>query len=113
MSLMIILAFSVAVMADSEDFSGDLPQSDPALPPALRHAPRDKGASGDELRLQALQKLKARFDAADTNRDARLTADEAKAGGLGFVSQHFADIDTAQRGSVTFEEVRKFVQSRR
>ncbi len=113
MSLMHILAFSVAVLADSEDFSADLPQGDPVVPPALRQAPRDNGASGDALRQQVLKKLKARFDAADINHDARLTADEAKTAGLGFVTQHFADIDSEQRGSVSFDDIKKFVQSRR
>jgi hypothetical protein len=113
MSLMTILAFSIAVLADSEDFSADLPQGDPVVPPALRQAPREKGASGDELRQQVIQKLKARFDAADTNHDARLTADEAKTAGLGFVAAHFADIDTAKRGSVSFDDLKKYLQSRR
>jgi hypothetical protein len=112
MSLMTILAFTI-ITADSEAFSTDVPQSDPAVPPALRQAPREKSASGEDLRLQVMQKLKARFEAADADHDARLTQDEAKAGGLGFVTQHFADIDTAHRGSVSFDEVRKFVQSRR
>jgi hypothetical protein len=112
MSLMTLLAFSI-IVTDGEAFYSDLPQADPVVPPALRQAPRDKGASGDELRQQVLQKLKARFDAADADHDTRLTQDEAKAGGLGFVTQHFADIDTAQRGSVSFDDVRKFVQARR
>ncbi len=112
MSLMTILAFSI-IVTDSEAYLADMPQADPVVPPALRQAPRDKGASGDELRQQVLQKLKARFDAADADRDGRLTQDEAKAGGLGFVTQNFTDIDTAQRGSVGFDDVRKFVQARR
>ncbi len=112
MSLMTILAFSI-MAAESEAFAADMPQGDPVVPPALRQAPRDKGASGEDLRRQVLQKLKARFDAADADHDTRLTQDEAKAGGLGFVTRHFADIDAAQRGSVSFDDVRKFVQSRR
>jgi hypothetical protein len=112
MSLITILAFTI-IAADSEAFSTDVPQSDPAVPPALRQAPREKGASGDDLRQQVMQKLKARFEAADADRDARLTQDEAKAGGLGFVTQHFADIDTGHRGSVSFDDVKKYMQARR
>ncbi len=112
MSLLTILAFSI-LAADGEAYASDLPQGDPVVPPALRQAPRENSASGDDLRQQVIQKLKARFDAADADRDARLTQDEARAGGLGFVAQHFTDIDTAHRGSVSFDEVRKFVQSRR
>ncbi len=114
MSLTILLAFSIAVGADAEAFTSDLPQGDPVLPPALRQQQsRDKPSSGDELRQQVMQKLKARFDAADSDHNARLTLEEAKAAGLGFVAQHFAEIDTAKRGSVSFEEVRKYMQSRR
>lgn len=114
MSLSILLAFSIAVGADAEAFSSDLPQGDPVLPPALRQQQsKDKPSSGEELRLQVMQKLKARFDMADGDHNARLTLDEAKAAGLGFVAQHFSEIDTAQRGSVSFEEIRKYVQSHR
>jgi hypothetical protein len=111
MSLIYALAFSIVVIGDNESFTSDMAVDDPVVPPALRQAPREKPAGGEELRQQVVQKLRARFDAADTDHDTRLTQSEAKAGGLGFVSSRFTEIDTAQRGSVSFDDIRKYMQA--
>lgn len=111
MSLIPLLAFSIIMAGDSDISASDMPVGDPVLPPTLRQAPREKPASGDDLRLQVLKKMKARFDAADSDHDTRLTQDEAKAGGLVFVANHFAAIDTARRGSISFDDVRKYMQA--
>jgi hypothetical protein len=45
------------------------------------------------------------FNAANTTHDGHLTLAQAKAADLDRIIVHFADIDTAKRGYVTFNEV--------
>ncbi|MES2324345.1 MAG: EF-hand domain-containing protein [Pseudomonadota bacterium] len=86
----------------------------PSLPPALRSKPSpDTPASGAALRAQAVQKLKARFEQADLDASGSLTVDEARSAGLGYVVNHFGDIDSAGRGKVSFDDLKKHLQARR
>lgn len=85
----------------------------PALPPALRTPSAQPPASGAALRNEALQKLKRRFDQADLDASGSLTRDEAQRAGLGYVVASFDEIDSAHRGKVSFDEVRKYMQQRR
>lgn len=87
----------------------------PALPPALRsQGPSTTPAtSGEALRSEALQKLRRRFEEAELDGDGKLSEDEAKRAGLGFIAGNFAEIDTAKAGKVSFDDVRKFMQQRR
>ncbi len=50
-------------------------------------------------------KLQARFDAANTTHDGRLTLQQAEAAGLKPIVAHFSAIDIKNRGYVTFNEV--------
>lgn len=56
------------------------------------------------------QKLQERFTNADANGDGRLTAEEAD-GNMPRVFQHFSEIDSAGRGSVTLDEIRAYLAS--
>ncbi|TFW22299.1 EF-hand domain-containing protein [Duganella callida] len=83
--------------------------ADPYQRPALRDA-----ASGPILlRYQSMQKLKKRFDAADLDGNGVLSRDEARAAGLGFIDKNFDHIDTAQRGSVSFDDLKTYLIQRR
>lgn len=88
-------------------------RADPYLPPAKRVPSSEAAASGEALRAQALQKLKQRFDQADLDANGSLTLDEARHAGLGYVAQHFADIDSAHSGKVSFEDLRHYMAQRR
>jgi Ca2+-binding EF-hand superfamily protein len=85
---------------------------DPYIPPGMRKPPRD-GAAGPVLQFHAMQKLKKRFEEADVNGDGLLSRDEAHKAGLGFVEKNFDHIDSAQRGSVNFEDLKAFIIQRR
>ncbi|MFS2138224.1 EF-hand domain-containing protein [Duganella sp. Dugasp56] len=85
---------------------------DPYIPPGMRKPPRD-GAAGPVLQFHAMQKLKRRFEEADLNGDGYLSRDEAHKAGLGFVEKNFDHIDSAQRGSVNFEDLKAFIIQRR
>ena len=53
------------------------------------------------------QMLNGRFASADANGDGQLSSAEAKSG-MPFVSRHFAEIDTENRGSITLEQIRGY-----
>jgi Ca2+-binding EF-hand superfamily protein len=50
------------------------------------------------------QRVQNRFNAADTNHDGKLTLAEAQVG-MPRVAQHFAEIDTAKKGYITFSQL--------
>lgn len=86
---------------------------EPYLPPTLRKPLRDYSSSPVVLRYQAMQKLKKRFDDADQDGSGTLTREEARKAGLGFVDKNFDHIDTAQRGNVTFDDLKSYLIQRR
>ncbi len=59
-----------------------------------------------------LQQLQARFAAADTDHDGKLTPAEARAG-MPRVAQHFAEIDTDHKGYLTLDDIERFLAARR
>ncbi len=88
-------------------------ETGPMLPPALRKQAPAPSASGAALRVQAMSKLKIRFEQADVNASGTLTREEASGAGFGFIARHFDAIDTAKRGSVSFEELAAFMQQKK
>ncbi|MDE8348047.1 MAG: hypothetical protein POG74_00995 [Acidocella sp.] len=60
---------------------------------------------GDHRHMAMDQKMHDRFNAANTTHDGHLTLAQATAADLKPVVKHFAEIDTAKRGYVTFNEV--------
>lgn len=87
-------------------------QQEPYVPKEQRIPSREPAASGDELRAKVQQKLRKRFDDADADHSGTLTKQEAEQAGLGYVAAHFAEIDTANRGEVKFEEVQAWMRKR-
>lgn len=86
---------------------------EPYLPPALRKPLRDYSSGPVLLRYQAMQKLKKRFDDADQDGNGTLSRDEARKAGLGFVDKNFDHIDTAQRGNISFDDLKTYLIQRR
>ena len=85
----------------------------PYLPPDKRSPSPEPAASGPALRMQAIQKLKQRFEQADLDANGLLSKDEASKGGLGFVVNNFDAIDRAHRGAVSFDDLRAYLAERR
>lgn len=98
--------------AQTASAGAPLPHPEPYVPPALRKAPSAPAASGAQLRRQAMQKLRQRFEEADLDASGSLTREEARRAGLGFVDKHFDQIDSAQRGKISFDELSAFLQQR-
>jgi uncharacterized protein YcbK (DUF882 family) len=59
-----------------------------------------------------VQKLHARFDAADTDHDGKLTLAEAQTG-MPRVAKAFDQIDTTHTGTITFDQLIAFIQTQR
>lgn len=65
------------------------------------------------LQYRAMQRLKKRFDEADTDGSGSLSREEASKAGLSFVNRNFEHIDTRQRGDITFDDLKAYVMQRR
>jgi carboxypeptidase C (cathepsin A) len=83
---------------------------DPWVPQELRNAARAKSTRGETLDAQVEDKLRAEFAGSAPN--GSLTVDEARAAGLGFVAANFEAIDAARRGTVRFEDLKRFLKER-
>lgn len=80
---------------------------------AQARSPAAAPASGAVLRAQSMDALRLRFDEADLDKSGNLTEEEARRANFGFVAAHFSMIDTSKRGTVSFDEVIKFMQRTR
>jgi hypothetical protein len=85
---------------------------DPALPEALRHSVPAKATHGAALQAQVEAKLRARFMGADDHRLGHITRAQAEAAGLGYVARDFDQIDRAGHGSVSWAQVRDWLEAR-
>jgi len=56
--------------------------------------------------------FKAKFEAANTTNDGKLTKDQAQAGHMGMVVKNFDAIDADHKGYVTLEDVKAFRAAR-
>ena len=111
-----ILAISTLLAAATAQAGSFL---DPGKPPAAaqqaaqaenRARPASVGATLDS---EALARLRASFDAADTAHRGTLSAAEAQAGGFGWITQHFDAIDARHAGRVSFDDVARYLASQR
>ena len=66
----------------------------------------------EEVWDAALVKLARQFGAADTQNTGSITQAQARAAGLGYVANHFRQIDASGRGRVSFSDVQRYVQAR-
>jgi hypothetical protein len=89
------------------------PYSDAYVPRSMRPPQRDSAPGPALLRFATLQKLKKRFEDADTDHSGTLNREEARQAGLGIVDKNFDSIDTAQRGNVSFDDLNAYLIQRR
>jgi hypothetical protein len=101
-----------AQVADAPAANSEVPIRDPWVPPALRKSAKAVPTEGATLQAQVEQKLRADFDRADVNRTGTLTREQAGAAGLGFIAQHFDEIDTRKSGKVAFDDLKRFLRAR-
>ncbi|CAJ2904062.1 hypothetical protein [Burkholderia pseudomallei] len=87
----------------------------PFFPKTASAVPASASATtGAQLQQQAQSRLAASLGANGALRNgAALTKAQAQASGLGYVAQHFDEIDTARTGKVTLKQVQQFIEQRR
>ncbi|WP_241285051.1 EF-hand domain-containing protein [Burkholderia cenocepacia] len=85
---------------------------DPYVPPAARHATAGTQTTGAALHAQVVRKLARQFSAADTQNTGSITEAQARAAGLGYVANHFRQMDAAGSGRVSFADVQRYMQAR-
>ena len=78
--------------------------------PSSRPAPLTP-STGTQLQQQAQQRVEARLGANSAlNNGASITKAQAQSSGLGYIAQHFDQIDTAHTGRVSMSDVRQYLQ---
>ncbi|MEM5403815.1 2-oxoglutarate dehydrogenase [Paraburkholderia sp. BR10937] len=78
--------------------------------PSNRPAPLTP-STGTQLQQQAQQRVEARLGATSAlSNGASITKAQAQSSGLGYIAQHFDQIDTAHTGRVSMSDVRQYLQ---
>lgn len=103
------LGASAAWAAEPIAVTMEQPLRDPWVPPDARQPSTTPPTEGAALRAQVERKLKRDFDAADLNHSGSLTREQAAAAGLGFIAQHFDEIDRQKTGAVRFDDVKRYL----
>ncbi|KWI49785.1 hypothetical protein WT72_27380 [Burkholderia pseudomultivorans] len=110
-------AFSASAFAQASDAAA--PQrarqaqlGDPYVPPAARRPTAGTQTTGAALHAQVVRKLARQFGAADTQNTGSITEAQARAAGLGYVANHFRQIDASGSGRVSFSDVQRYMQAR-
>nr|WP_175803004.1 EF-hand domain-containing protein [Burkholderia anthina] len=85
---------------------------DPYVPPAARKPTAGTQTTGAALHAQVVRKLARQFGAADTQNTGSITQAQARAAGLGYVANHFRQIDSSGSGRVSFSDVQHYMQAR-
>jgi hypothetical protein len=105
------LAFGAIDVLAAEPISATMeqPLRDPWVPPDARRPSATPPTEGSALRAQVERKLKQDFDAADLSHTGALTRQQAVSAGLGFIAQHFDEIDRQKTGAVRFDDVKRYL----
>ncbi|UXU88368.1 EF-hand domain-containing protein [Burkholderia sp. S-53] len=85
---------------------------DPYVPPAARKPTAGTQTTGAALHAQVVRKLARQFEAADTQSTGSITEAQARSAGLGYVANHFRQIDSGGSGRVSFADVQRYMQAR-
>ncbi|AOK15668.1 hypothetical protein WT26_06325 [Burkholderia cepacia] len=85
---------------------------DPYVPPAARKPTAGTQTTGAALHAQVVRKLARQFSAADSQNTGSITESQARAAGLGYVANHFRQIDSSGNGRVSFADVQRYMQTR-
>ncbi|GBH26460.1 EF-hand domain-containing protein [Burkholderia vietnamiensis] len=85
---------------------------DPYVPPAARKPTAGTQTTGAALHAQVGRKPARQFGAADTQNNGSITEAQARAAGLGYVANHFRQIDASGSGRGSFADVQRYMQAR-
>src|ERR1700712_3935130 len=105
---------SVILLAATATLALALPlraYDDLGVPPKAPAGSVIKPLTSETIQTELDRRLIDRFRAA-AGTSPRLTAQQAKDAGWGFIADHFAEIDKRRYGYVTFDEIQDFMDSR-
>ncbi|VWD25657.1 2-oxoglutarate dehydrogenase E3 [Burkholderia lata] len=110
-------AVSVSAFAQASDAAAPVRArqaqlGDPYVPPAARKPTAGTQTTGAALHAQVVRKLAQQFSAADAQNTGSITESQARAAGLGYVANHFRQIDSGGNGRVSFADVQRYMQAR-
>ncbi|MCA8062523.1 MULTISPECIES: EF-hand domain-containing protein [unclassified Burkholderia] len=110
-------ATSVSAFAQASDAAAPVRArqaqlGDPYVPPAARKPTAGTQTTGAALHAQVVRKLARQFSAADAQNTGSITESQARAAGLGYVANHFRQIDSSGNGRVSFADVQRYMQAR-
>ncbi|MBN3748345.1 EF-hand domain-containing protein [Burkholderia sp. Se-20373] len=110
-------AASVSAFAQASDAAAPVRArqaqlGDPYVPPAARKPTAGTQTTGAALHAQVVRKLARQFSAADAQNTGSITESQARAAGLGYVANHFRQIDSGGNGRVSFADVQRYMQAR-
>ena len=94
---------AVLLLVSSSAFAQPAPDAGPPPPPNQAPQMAPAGRMGP----------RAKFEAANTTHDGRLTLDQAQAGGMRGVARHFNEIDADHKGYVTLQDIHAWRQAKR
>ncbi len=103
----VVVAAAFVVAATAPALAQDAPSA--STPPAAAPPAQDAAAAPHPGRGQ---KMMARFAAANTTHDGKLTLAQAQAG-MPMVARYFDQIDVQHHGYVTLDDIRAFWRARR
>lgn len=71
-------------------------------------------STGTQLQQEAQQRIEAQMGANSVlSNGASITKAQAQSSGLGYIAQHFDQIDTAHTGRVSMSDVRQYLQQKK
>ena len=107
-----VSAFAQASDAAAPERARQAQLGDPYVPPAARKPTAGTQTTGAALHAQVVRKLARQFSAADVQNTGSITESQARAAGLGYVANHFRQIDSGGSGRVSFADVQRYMQAR-
>ncbi|PMS21327.1 hypothetical protein C0Z18_08425 [Trinickia dabaoshanensis] len=115
LAVALVLCAGGALASTLQSVSPPVPLHDGGVDgPFLQRGARassDTATTGAALKLEAQNRLAASLgeNRAFSN-NAAITQAQAKANGLGYVAEHFQEIDAARSGKVTLKQVQQYLQ---
>ncbi|SFI67317.1 hypothetical protein SAMN04515648_1104 [Phyllobacterium sp. CL33Tsu] len=105
--IIISTSLLAALMLASPAQAYDDLRKPPADPSGTARAPLTESGIQHELDQRLMQRFKAAAGSSP-----RLTRQQAKDANWGFIADHFAEIDTAGAGYVSFDQIQTFMDAR-
>jgi hypothetical protein len=107
-------AFTVALLMSTTAMAQPAPDEGAGPDQAPPMQQQQMGPQGGPMQLPPMGAHRGpMFDMANTTHDGRLTRDQAQAGGMMHIAQHFDQIDVDHKGYVTKQDIKAWRMAKR